>query len=839
MEGHRLPLWPTVGLGICLFLLSVLATVSWRPRTPVPDVIAPPSVPAPSTAFVGEPPLPTFRPVGTHRGSSVAQSAEIRRSLPLQLEELAGPQHVAPIHRQVGHLVAAPPPLVRTDAGDWTLVRPDSDVDVRSLERRNSTEPTEPQLAAPGDDPPLTKSPPDAVPDNASVWPRPTTLLQQLDELVGGPAADWAASVQVQLSVLHGVSSLAAAEAGPILERLTVLTRDGHERSARLSGEDRSALLRATFGLGRRLAVWQQVHRLAVERRPERDDDLAPQQPWAETLAAVTERLDQVKRKELWREYVHLDQLPQLAPDTSLPESERRRLARHVLARLKSPFLSERQHEFFTEPPFQDLERHLRYIGYEPIDLLDLLDGLERYERDGFSDRAHSLAEVYHVLHFAPSRDWARVGEQLDTYYRNANLRTTISKRLLQRLVPSPEPITVPVERDVEGSYVTGQAQTTIRMSLDLVPDLRRWRVQMRATGNVSAETASYAGPAVFYGQGESTFEAQKVLVADRRGFHLADTQTQANSDTYLTGLQTEYDAIPFFGLIAQSRARREYEARSSSVRDSANTMVQERVKVLFDREVQQNLERARGLFHKQWVDPLYKLDLNPIALDMQTSPDELVARFRVAADHQLGSHTPRPRPPTNNWFSLQMHESAMNNLFEQLRLAGREASVTELSRDLADVFNRPNPNWDEELTNDVSVRFAEHDPLRVQCADGRLMLTIRVDELVFGRRVLRDFQARAYYAPRVQSLRASLARDGIVELRAPHLGLRDQVLLRGIFSKVLSQNRPLTLIPDDWSRRPSMHDLEVQQFEVRHGWIALAVGPKNQARENVADQRK
>ena len=46
--------------------------------------------------------------------------------------------------------------------------------------------------------------------------------------------------------------------------------------------------------------------------------------------------------------------------------------------------------------------------------------------------------------------------------------------------------------------------------------------------------------------------------------------------------------------------------------------------------------------------------------------------RLRLASDHQLSGHTPRPRAMAGSLASLQVHESLLNNVLEQLRLEGR-----------------------------------------------------------------------------------------------------------------------------------------------------------------------
>ena len=56
-------------------------------------------------------------------------------------------------------------------------------------------------------------------------------------------------------------------------------------------------------------------------------------------------------------------------------------------------------------------------------------------------------------------------------------------------------------------------------------------------------------------------------------------------------------------------------------------------------------------------------------------------------------------------------------------------------------------------------------------------------------------------------------------------LTVGDQIALRGVFSKVLSKNRPFNLINNKIASAPSLRDLKVTQFVVDDGWMAIAIG--------------
>ena len=60
------------------------------------------------------------------------------------------------------------------------------------------------------------------------------------------------------------------------------------------------------------------------------------------------------------------------------------------------------------------------------------------------------------------------------------------------------------------------------------------------------------------------------------------------------------------------------------------------------------------------------------------------------------------------------------------------------------------------------------------------------------------------------------------------------EIKLRTIFSKVLSKNRDLRLLADSLTSDPRFKDLQMTQFTVEDGWIALAYSPRRVS-SNVA----
>ena len=176
--------------------------------------------------------------------------------------------------------------------------------------------------------------------------------------------------------------------------------------------------------------------------------------------------------------------------------------------------------------------------------------------------------------------------------------------------------------------------------------------------------------------------------------------------------------------------------------------------------------------------------------------------------------------------FSLQIHESALNNIVAGLELDGNTFTLAELGRHIADKFNRPPPATIEGENDDVSITFAPSNAAQSRFDDGLISIRLSVAKLRQARRGWNNFQVLVYYRPQTNGNSVELVRDGVVQLVGRY-GFRSQIALRGIFSKTFSKERPWQVLPESLAGDPSMDGLCITQLEFADGWLALSLGPE------------
>ncbi|MHB0957707.1 MAG: hypothetical protein ACYC0X_18330 [Pirellulaceae bacterium] len=680
------------------------------------------------------------------------------------------------------------------------------------------------------------------APDIMTCWPLPVVTLSSLKELSERQVATaWIEQVETLLRQLHEVPSLADPQAGRILDQLDPLvTAASTIASEQANFDDRTQLLRNAFSLERRFAVWRSVHQLAG----------TPVQPVAalgasgfvaatmnQQVMAVEAQISRLDNADAWRTFLLLDEVRQLeAQQWTACATQRSRLAREILTRLDGADGTVAQKQFFAAPVWQNFTIELRKWVIEPVDYESLLDDLERLEETGLEGPSEAIAEYYQMLRWSSSPPVAKLAEHLNTYYRNANIRVAISADLVNRLLPHPPTMNEDVDDTLLGGRVFGRSRVSTRLRLVLFPDRQQWKMGLEAEGQVDSRTETKRGPAVFHNAARGQYLARKVLMVDNRGLRTQEAEAAAISDADLTHMETDLDGIPLVNLLVRAIARQQYDSNVNAAKWETEGLLATRAQSRLDEEVEKQLRESTDKFRTQILEPLQALGLRPEAVDMETTQQRLIARYRLAGYQQVGAFTPRPQAPSDSLLSVQIHETALNNVMASLQLGGKDTDLPSLGREIARHFRRDNYQVPDDVPTDVMIRLADRDPIRFTCHDDRIELTLRIAKLDAGApNVWRDIEVRALYLPEVEGLHVRLVRDGYIRLKGRRLAMRDQVALRGIFSKVLAQHPAIDLL-GNLVRDRRLRDLRVSQFVLRDGWIGLSLATGQPVKAHLAD---
>lgn len=663
-------------------------------------------------------------------------------------------------------------------------------------------------------------------------WAYPESLVSQLDELSQDPVtSDWANRTRQIVAQLTRGQSLDDAEVAKTLDLLRhqIASVDGLARRVEPESEV-MWLLQVRYAALRRLEVWEAVHKLRSRpESPASTDSHRADSMVAQHIAAVAALTDGNEQGRAWRQYLMLDALQAAAQDDDAQCAARRReLAQRVLGRLNATRLTGNQQRFANTEPMAALDRALRQWSAEEAQPDRLLRRVETYETTGLPSDASLLAQELQSLACSPGEAERELAACTNRHYRNANLRIAVSNVLLNRWLPSQSPIEAEVRDVIAGAGVEGYSRTTTRLAVRLFPDARRLRLGLEAKGVVDSDTASSSGPVRIFNQGKTHYLARKIVALDRKGLRVWPAQADANSNSELVGLESDFDNVPLVRSLVHRIARSQHSEKQGQALSEVEQKVADAARRRMDNQADRQLALAQKRVREKILAPLERIGLSPTPLDMHTTAQRAVMRLRLAQDDQLGAHTPRPRAPSDSLISVQVHQSALNNALEQCGLDGRTFTLPELLQTVGDRLGKSLTLQNDDVPDDIQLTFAPTDAVRVQCEEGRVRLTVSLAELETRRQRYRDFKIHVFYRPEADGLVTQLVRDEGLQLEGS-LGTRAQIALRGIFCTIFSQNRPVPVIAGQIASDPRLAGLEVTQLAITDGWFGLAIGPHRQ----------
>lgn len=583
---------------------------------------------------------------------------------------------------------------------------------------------------------------------------------------------------------------------------------------------------RANYALQRRLAVWKYCDTLMLrpaEKIAHEFYQVTTPQHWQTLLNDVQDTIQSHPFAETWSNYVRFPQLTRMDKLGSL--RQQRQLAQATLIRMDLSRLSESQQAFLIQPAFQAMVRELIKIATVPCPEDYLLRSLERYESALQISQGNRLAgECLRVwfLQDTACRDHLR---SFEYSYRNANIRLEISADFLNGLVPQRGPEMMTINEYVLNRPVHGQGITHTNIKIRTIPDARRFRLGFAVDGSVQSSTVSAASMVQVANDSAANFNAIKEIELTRNGILTAAAQAAVENRVQMRHLQTSLDGIPLIGAVVNEVARSQAQQQQELARQQTQERIRRQVTESLDEEVNTRLVNVNALWRQRVQAPLERLGIDLHQMDAETGERTATARWRLAGADQPGAHTPRPQAAPHSALNFQVHESAINNLLQQLKLDGRAFTMAEMDEHIALRF----PKWadrekDDDVPEDLVISFPEHDAITVKFLDGQVMLQLSIASLKVGDRQWDDFKIHVPYRVETDGFQAVVRRDGVVRLIG-RMRLPQQIAIRGVFSKAFPKDAEIRVLPESMVSDPRFSDFVISQCIMQDGWLGISVG--------------
>lgn len=673
------------------------------------------------------------------------------------------------------------------------------------------------------------------VPTNA--WPNSTKLIHEIQSveqlatsLRNDEVLEWLKSIS---SSYDQLTTLAISDSDSLsaLDGLHQLSIQGVKLSEQLSETDSvlaSEIARLSYSIERRYAVWNAVSACVMHGRTKfvavrrYEVDSAKLQ---ECLAAAQIAIQKTGDAKSWQQYLMLDSIKQLAAGTITGQQEQVALVREFLARVTDPRVSESQRAVLASAEIHKLADQVHPLSIGPVDYKKLVEDIETLESDPVHRCSKTLADSMQSLRFSEQPEQAAISQAVGLHYRNANLRIAVSEEFINRMMPKRTVMDKPVRQNILGADTRGMSQVATTLKADFQADENAWKIALNLDGDISSNTKSTRHGAAFYNASIANVNAVREIRISTQGMQINGKPATVASNDSLRKFSTDWDSLPILGDMVRHFAHEQFIAKGPIAKRLMHKTIAKQTDQEFDSQLQTKLADAQNQFENRLIGPLQSLDLHPMVVDMKTTESRLIIRYRVASSDQLSAYTPRPIAPGDSQLSLQVHQSAFNNMTSQVITGDREWTMQELSDKISDLLKLPRTPLDADAPTDVTVRFTDARPITVEFEEGRMWLTLRIASLEQpGRIHLKNFVIRTSYLPTIDGLNAELTRDGVISVDGHKLGMRDRLPLRAIFSRVFSNRSSIPMVASELIKDPRAEGLSVSQLELKDGWLAIAV---------------
>ncbi|HEX6984328.1 MAG TPA: hypothetical protein VF170_03075, partial [Planctomycetaceae bacterium] len=460
-------------------------------------------------------------------------------------------------------------------------------------------------------------------------------------------------------------------------------------------------------------------------------------------LSALESDLRSVPNGEAWLPYVKADEVRRSLDTPAAAE---------VLARLPEKLdpnaegRTEEQRRFLNRPSLRRYRTAVEdYLAISRIAesgadegllherLAALVQAIDAHEDAPTGETARAIRDARTALRRAAGPVVGPIDELIRRNYLNYNFRLVADSAFLSKMVATSDIDCGPVYDYFQGARVTGTQTTTTNVNLVFVPSEDVARFNLTLAGLSNSRTTAVTNQATVRSVGQHQFYAVKPIAFDGDLFQLGPTDLSVNPNIRHVAIATKYDNI-FFGLFRrhiQRRAFREANSRLPQSRTRAANKLQQNVLPEFDGQVDEQFGEMNAEL-AAFEDRMRRKGVAPRAERTRTTSDRFLLDAAIRDGDEISGGPPNIGSTRGVGFTLQIHESLLNNAADRWGFAGRTMTDDQVEAELRRWFEeltgrRVEPSRDEDEDREpTTLVFSETDPIRFEIEDGAVILILR-----------------------------------------------------------------------------------------------------------------
>lgn len=659
-----------------------------------------------------------------------------------------------------------------------------------------------------------------------SGWVQPQTIVDALEDLKTIPVTrEWATQTLQLLTLLTEESDVRSFESGVLLGQLDEkrtellqLVAIIEQRFPDLASSQvlTSRLHRLAYDMEKRLAVWIPLQRMATVA------SMTDQDPAFQLASSRKLSFDHLD--DGWKQFLHLDELERVSRSLKPDRGQHQEVARKALGRIYSPSLDDAQAAYLQQVLDPSTIAEIRQLASGEVNQHKLIKAIEWHDRQPSGVAANYINNQFQNLLWSDSEIDRQTAAQIQAHYRNANFRLTVSRDILNQLIPPTPAMDQPVRDRVLGANVHGQSRIQNRLSVNLIPDPERLHLQLQTDGHVDSDTVATRSGFAVRNTGLARFQAFKRLAIDRFGKVEGHQPTaQAQSSQRLVNIKSKLDPFPVVNWIARRIAQKKVAEGAPQTASYTEKKIEDSAIEQLESGVDEKLMLMQAWLRTNLYNPLVAMDLDPEALQMATTNRRLVMRYRLAGIDQMAANTARPVDSESDYLGIQLHQSLLNNMVERIEIHSREFTPQTLLQHLSDVIGFKNEEAMAEANKDANFEFANYDAIRIDLQDEKICIEMNLKSLQVGKgKKWRNITIASTYLPVVQGEKINLVQDGMVRVKGKGFRLGDQIAVRAIFTVLLPKSYSFDAVPQRLQQNLNGARLEVAKLQIADGWLGL-----------------
>lgn len=574
----------------------------------------------------------------------------------------------------------------------------------------------------------------------------------------------------------------------------------------------------------------QAAEDLRAERLPELE---AQQQRMQQTLAQVEAYLRQTSSpavREGWLQYLLAEELrsalqandPARLVDVGGRLADRLRAPYPGLERRPLQQLRSAAQSLSDAAEYRDPDQVIRGIERQLQILSQLFDRMEEIPTALDAAAAGRIVSILHRTGQAP-----QLIERVRATFDESNLQIHASEAFINDAVGRTVFEQQPVRQALLGTQIRGTSWLRGYVGADVVPSAQGAAIRLVLNADFHSNTTGFNRRVRIDTVSSAPVTAAKTLIINHEGIDQSATHVTGRINTTLCSVDHPLG-------IVRRIARRQAQEQQPVAERIATRRLHSELAESFDARLDASLDDNAAQAFQRTGTYFERLGL-PEPEQRWSSDSQFVhVSLRQWDQGQLAAIRQPPTVPRNSYLTVQMHESALDNVAASV-ISGRKMDNHQL-REMLVAAGIPEYRLESDQGEDgedalnarTEITFADFRPVVFEARDNHIRFGLRGTQFSDGEREInRPLEIAATYVPEQRDGFTVLSRQGEVSVDFPglqRLGVTEIALRRSIqrrFGKLFPPtmfDEPIVLPPSV----PGDRSLRVTDLTAREGWLTI-----------------